>query len=65
LPDGQPRAAVPTKSLDTLRKVSECPVEKVVKRGEGVDFAQVVENVEKINPKKCHSCPMQYDIIVL
>jgi hypothetical protein len=26
---------------------------------------QVIENVDKIKLKKCHSCPMQYDIIVL
>jgi hypothetical protein len=41
------------------------PVEIVVKRGKRLVFAQVVENVEKINFKKCHSCPMHYDIIVL
>ena len=40
-------------------------MEKVVKSREGVGFAQVVENVEKINLKKCPICPMQYDIIVL
>jgi hypothetical protein len=41
------------------------PVEKVVKRGEGGGFAQVVENVEKINFQKCPNCPMQYDIMNL
>jgi hypothetical protein len=47
------------------RNEQEAPVEKVVKRREGVCFAQVVENVEKINFKKCPNCPMQYDIMVL
>jgi len=40
-------------------------VEKVVKRERWVDFAQVVENVERINFKTCHSWAMQYDIMVL
>lgn len=37
----------------------------VVKRGKGVVFAQVIENAQKINFKKCPICPMQYDIMVL
>ena len=40
-------------------------VEKVVKRGAGVIAGQVIETIRKINFKKCHSCPMQYDIMVL
>jgi hypothetical protein len=40
-------------------------VEKVVKGEAGVIFRQVIENVDKIKLKKCHSCPMQYDIMVL
>jgi hypothetical protein len=40
-------------------------VENLVKREKGVLFAQVVEKVEKINLKKCYSCPMRCDIMIL
>jgi hypothetical protein len=41
------------------------PVGKVVKRERGVHFAEVVENMEKINFKKCPNAPMLCDIMVL
>lgn len=47
------------------RNEHETPVEKVVNRREGVAFAQVVENVEKINFQKCPNRYMQHDIMVL
>ena len=37
----------------------------VVKRGRGAFFAQVIENAQQINFKKCPIYPMQYDIMVL
>jgi hypothetical protein len=37
----------------------------VVKRGKGVFFAEVFENKQKINFKKCPIYPMLCDIIVL
>jgi hypothetical protein len=40
-------------------------VEKAVKGAEGVEFMEVIENGEKINFKKCHSCPMLCDIMVI
>jgi len=40
-------------------------VESVVKGERGVDLGQVVEKVERINFKSCHSLAMQYDIMVL
>jgi hypothetical protein len=44
----------------------ERPFQKnVVKRGKGVNFAQVIEKSTKINFKKCPIYPMRYDIMVL
>ncbi|MGD0161392.1 MAG: hypothetical protein ABSB39_02890 [Candidatus Sulfotelmatobacter sp.] len=43
----------------------EKPVENLVKRGKGLIFAEVIENVEKINFKKCPIHPMRCDIMVL
>ena len=40
-------------------------MEKVVKRGKGLIFVQVIEKGETINSKKCHICPMRCDIMVL
>jgi hypothetical protein len=37
----------------------------VVKRGKGVVFAEVFENKQKINFKKCPKDPMLCDIMVL
>jgi hypothetical protein len=70
LRSGQARAGVPTfaflsfvaraRQLDT-KKV----VEKVVKGWKGLGIMEVIENGEKINFKKCHSCPMLCDIMII
>jgi hypothetical protein len=39
--------------------------QNVVKRGKGVIFAEVFENKQKINFKKCPKHPMLCDIMVL
>jgi hypothetical protein len=44
------------------RKISS---RNVVKRGKGCFFAEVFENKQKINFKKCPICPMPCDIMVL
>jgi hypothetical protein len=40
-------------------------VKKVVKRETKSAISQVIERAEKIKVKKCHSWPMQYDILIL
>lgn len=40
-------------------------MKKVVKREPESVSSQVIERVEIIKVKKCHSRPMQYDILVL
>jgi hypothetical protein len=50
---------------DEVRNDHDGVVEKFVKRGERSGFLQVIENGERINLRKCHSCPMQCDIMIL
>jgi hypothetical protein len=40
-------------------------VGKVVKRGKGCRFAEVIENVAQIKVKKCPKQPLHYDILDL
>jgi hypothetical protein len=50
---------------DLVQACRKMVVEKAVKGAEGVEFMEVIENGEKINFKKCHSCPMLCDIMVI
>ena len=58
---GQPRAAVHTRFLGP----TETGCGKSCQEGRGLILGQVIEKIDKIYLKPCHSCPMQYDIMVL
>jgi hypothetical protein len=49
----------------TLCNYVKVVAENVVKRERRMPLVQVVERMKKINLKACHSCPMQYDIMVI
>jgi hypothetical protein len=48
-----------------VRNCAKVVAENVVKRKKGMVLVQVVEKTKRINPKACHSCPMQDDIMVI